>query len=73
LLGDDRISNFVVEDNLFNGGNYTINAGGDAVDSAVYRGNEFGTDYRYGVFSSGSTSTFDSSNTWHGTTHPVDE
>ncbi|WP_152196824.1 right-handed parallel beta-helix repeat-containing protein [Georgenia subflava] len=72
LLGDDRISNFVVEDNLFNGGNYTINGGrsGD-VDSARYSGNEFGPDYRYAAVGNIHNSNFDSTNVWAATGQPV--
>lgn len=73
LLGDDPISNLVVEDNLFNGGNYTINGGsGGAVDSASYSGNHFGRDFRYGaVGNMNDASKWDDTNVWHDTGEPV--
>ena len=37
LLGTNPISNFLVEGNLMNGGNFTINGGNGIVDSALYR------------------------------------
>jgi hypothetical protein len=45
------VRNCVVEDNLMNGGNYTINGGGGGTEGAecAFRGNAFEEDYRYGV------------------------
>ncbi|WP_168202741.1 right-handed parallel beta-helix repeat-containing protein [Georgenia wutianyii] len=72
LLGDDPISNLVVEDNLFNGGNFTINGGKGIVDSARYSRNQFGPNYRYGAVGNlADASRWDDSNVWQGTDTPV--
>lgn len=72
LVGDDQISNLLVEGNLMNGGTYTISGGGRGeVDSAVYRGNQFGRDYMYGTHGGLENSTWDSSNVWKDTGQPV--
>jgi len=72
LLGDDPISNLVVEDNLFNGGNFTINGGKGIVDSARYSRNQFGPNYRYGAVGNlADASRWDETNVWQGTDTPV--
>ena len=73
LLGDDQVSRLRVIDNYMNGGNYTINGGGDdVVDSAVYSGNRFGRDFRYGVAGNlGATSSWDESNVWDDNGEPA--
>jgi hypothetical protein len=72
LLGTNTISNFRVENNLFNGGNFTINGGGRGeVADAVYSGNRFGRDFRYAVSGNIQNSTWTSTNVWHDTGLPV--
>lgn len=72
LVGTDRISNLRVVDNLMNGGNFTVNGGGRGeVDSAVYSGNRFGRDYRYGVQGNLENSVWDETNVWHDTGLPA--
>ncbi|WP_210438712.1 right-handed parallel beta-helix repeat-containing protein [Nocardioides xinjiangensis] len=73
LLGDDQISNLRVVGNYMNGGNYTINGGSDGiVDSAVYSGNRFGRDYRYGVVGNmDGASTWDNTNVWDDSSSPA--
>lgn len=65
----------LVENNLLNGGNFTLNAGGGRVmdgAEAVFRGNRFGRDFRYGpVTNIGPRSNFDDSNVWNDTGLPV--
>lgn len=74
LVGDDQISNLLVERNLMNGGTYTISGGGrDEVDSAVYRENQFGRDYMYGTHGGLQNSVWESSNVWQDTGEPVGE
>ncbi|MGH3451210.1 MAG: hypothetical protein ACRDQW_10885 [Haloechinothrix sp.] len=51
----------LIERNLMNGGNYTINAGGPSVENWVARYNRFGRDCRYGVVQG-----LDSHDTWIG-------
>jgi hypothetical protein len=68
LIGSDRISNLRVVDNLMNGGNFTVNGGGRGeVESAVYSGNRFGRNCRYGVQGNLENSTWDPSNVWDDT------
>lgn len=72
LVGDDPISNLLVEDNLMNGGNFTINGGGRGeVDSAVYRGNRFGRDFRYGVAGNLENSVWDDTNVFDDSGEPA--
>ncbi|WP_191280116.1 right-handed parallel beta-helix repeat-containing protein [Nocardioides flavus (ex Wang et al. 2016)] len=72
LLGDDRISDLEVVDNYMDGGNYTVNGGGrDEVESAVYRGNRFGRNYRYAVSGNLDNSAWDSTNVWDDTGAPA--
>lgn len=72
LVGDDRISNLLVINNLMNGGNFTINGGGrDEVDSARYSGNKFGRDCRYGAAGNIQHSVWESSNVWLDNGEPV--
>lgn len=72
LLGDDRITGLVVVDNYMDGGNYTINGGGrDEVESAVYRENRFGRNFRYAVSGNLDNSDWDSSNVWDDTGAPA--
>lgn len=65
-----NFSDALVEYNLFNGGNYTVNAGststnGYTISGYVITGNRFGHDYRYGpVQGLGSGIAFDKSNIW---------
>ena len=61
----------VVDGNLMNGGNYTINSGKSGPDPSHYRNNVFGRDFRYGVLSSGPGVVWDSSNVWQDTGLPV--
>lgn len=67
VSGSDPISNFLVENNLMNGGAYAVNGGRAAdLDSAIYRNNRFGRDALYGAggnFSRAST-TWATSNVW---------
>jgi len=66
LATTDRITDLLVEDNLMNGGNFTINGGKDAVESALYRRNRFGRDFRYGVRGNlTSTSVWEPNNVWN--------
>ncbi|MGB3955481.1 MAG: hypothetical protein WBL05_09425, partial [Brooklawnia sp.] len=72
LVGDDPISNLLVEDNLMNGGNFTINGGGRGeVDSAVYRGNRFGLDFVYGVAGNLENSIWDDTNVFDDSGEPA--
>jgi hypothetical protein len=43
----------VVENNLMNGGNYTVNAGKSGGNSFTFRNNTFGNNARYGILSDG--------------------
>lgn len=66
-----ELTGMLVEGNLMNGGNYTINPGGDWVESE-YRANVFQRDYQYGVVSGlGDRTTWHSSNVWADTGEPV--
>lgn len=65
LSGSTPISNLLVEGNLMNGGNYTVNGGGRGeVASARYTGNVFGPNYRYGAVANLQGSSWDASNVW---------
>ena len=63
--------NLVVDGNLMNGGNYTINSGKSGSDPSYYRNNVFGRNFRYGILSSGPGVVWDSSNVWQDTGQPV--
>lgn len=54
----------VVDGNLMNGGNYTVNSGKSGVDPSYYRNNVLGRNFRYGVLSSGPGVVWESSNVW---------
>lgn len=62
LVGEDRITGLLVEENLMNGGNFTVNGGGGEVASAIYRNNSFGRDFRYGVAGNIGAGTWERSN-----------
>ncbi len=47
----------IVENNLMNGGNYTIGAGG-ASATYTFRNNVFGPNFRYGILNGGDVATF---------------
>lgn len=76
-FGEERgpVRNCLVENNLMNGGNYTINGGGGGTDGAecTFRDNAFQEDYRYGVRANlGPNVTWDKrSNVLLGTTDPA--
>lgn len=73
LMDGDPISNLLVEGNLMNGGNFTINGGGRGeVDSARYTGNMFGRDFRYGIAGNMHNSVWESSNVWYDNRQPAD-
>jgi len=61
----------VVDGNLMNGGNYTINSGKSGADPSYYRNNVFGRNFRYGVLSSGPGVVWESSNVWQDTGLPA--
>ena len=68
LIGSDQISNLRVIGNYMNGGNFTVNGGGrNEVDSALYSGNRFGRDFRYGVQGNLDNSVWDATNVWNDT------
>lgn len=72
LSGDEPITDLRVQDNLMNGGNYTVNGGGrDEVESARYSGNRFGSDSRFGVVGNLQNSVWEDTNVWHETGEPV--
>ncbi|HMG41031.1 MAG TPA: hypothetical protein VK611_06855 [Acidimicrobiales bacterium] len=61
----------VVDGNLMDGGNYTVNSGKSGADPSYYRNNVFGRNYRYGVLSSGPGVVWESSNVWQDTGQPA--
>jgi hypothetical protein len=68
------LRNVLVEGNLLNGGNYTVNGGGGGTTDAqvVFRDNVFQRNFRYGAISSlGPGVDFDESNVWADTGAPV--
>ncbi|GAB3022616.1 hypothetical protein GCM10011376_28160 [Nocardioides flavus (ex Wang et al. 2016)] len=68
LLGDDQISNLRVIGNYMDGGNFTVNGGGrNEVDSALYSGNRFGRNFRYGVSGNLDNSVWDDTNVYDDT------
>ncbi|HEX5333024.1 MAG TPA: hypothetical protein VFW79_10310 [Cellulomonas sp.] len=69
MLGeeDSPVRDCLVEQNLLNGGNYTVNAGGGGTRGAqcVFRDNRFGRDARYGAHANlGPGIVWNGSNTW---------
>lgn len=48
--GDGKLSDVLIEDNWFNGGNYTLYILGNSTNVRV-RNNRFGRNYRYGILS----------------------
>lgn len=75
LLGDEEgpMDDAIIEDNLLNGGNYTIYVGvGTADPNVVVRNNRFGRDYVYGVLSASPDARVQwTDNVWHDTGEPV--
>lgn len=70
-----RLRHAVVEGNLMNGGNYTVNGGGGGTTGAqvVFRHNRFGRDFRYGPCANlGPNVTWDATNVWHDTGRSLD-
>lgn len=69
-----KVYDCVVEGNLFNGGNVTINGGGGGTTGAAcsFRDNQFQRDFRYGPTANlGPNVVWDSSNVWFDTGRPV--
>lgn len=64
------VSNIQFYGNLVNGGNYTINGGGDVTD-VVFRDNQFQRDFRYGPVRVEGPVVFDDSNVWADNGEPV--
>lgn len=58
------VTNFNITDCYFNGGNFTVNAGGLANVGGYYRRNQFGLDSNYGPLQAITYVDFDSSNVW---------
>jgi len=58
------LDNLLVDGNMMNGGNYTVNAGKASGSPIYFRNNVFGRDFRYGVLSDGPGVNWDSSNVW---------
>jgi hypothetical protein len=61
------LTNMVVENNLMNGGNYTISAGDGSsyrISNFVIRNNSFGRDFRYGIVKARSATTLWTGNAW---------
>jgi len=68
MFGEDDkpLRDCLVEGNLMNGGNYTVNGGGTSTTGAqcTFRDNRFGHDFRYGTHANlGPDVTWDSTNT----------
>lgn len=65
------LSGMLVEGNLLNGGNFTLNPGGDAVEAA-YHGNLFERQHRYGaVRGVGDRTEWSNTNVWADTGEPI--
>jgi hypothetical protein len=64
------MSGLVVEGNYLDGGNYTINGAAGGRETAVYRNNKFGRDFKYGVDRVGDAQ-WDDSNVWADNGKPV--
>lgn len=61
-----------IRDCFFDGGNYTVNAGGIATVNVNYSGNKFGRNFKYGpVQATGGSVSFDNTNVWADTGLPV--
>ncbi|WP_158274511.1 right-handed parallel beta-helix repeat-containing protein [Cellulomonas sp. WB94] len=76
MLGeeDSPVRDCLIEDNLLNGGNYTVNAGGGGTRGAqcVFRDNRFGRDARYGARANlGPAIVWDRSNAWLDSGRPI--
>jgi len=73
LSGNRPIRNLLVEGNLLNGGNFTINGGGRGeIASARFIDNRFGRDYRFDVVSNLQGNTvWAATNVWHDNGKPV--
>lgn len=68
------VENMLIENNLFNGGNYTVNIRADVNASrVVFRNNRFGRDHRYGAVVRQTVKgvTFGTSNVWEASGRPV--
>jgi hypothetical protein len=61
----------VVDGNLMNGGNYTVNAGKSSADPSYWRNNRFGRNFRYGVLTGGPGVVWESTNVDDDTGRPV--
>lgn len=71
---DGAVRDCLVEGNLMNGGNYTVNGGGSGTTGAecTFRDNRFQEDMRYGVSANiGPGSVWEISNTWYATGEPA--
>lgn len=71
---DGPVRDCLVEGNLINGGNYSINGGGGGQDGAActFRGNAFQRDTRYGAQANlGPNVVWESSNVWLDSGEPV--
>lgn len=76
MLGeeDSPVRDCLIEQNLLNGGNYTVNAGGGGTRGAqcVFRDNRFGRDARYGARANlGPGIVWNSSNAWLDSGRPI--
>ncbi|MBC7746544.1 fibronectin type III domain-containing protein [Pedobacter sp.] len=75
MFGSDNglTSDVIVEENYFNGGNYTINGGGSGTTTAqaIIRNNTFGRKFRYGIKSVPGGVTWASTNVWEDNGQPV--
>jgi hypothetical protein len=65
------LTGLVVDGNLMNGGNYTINAGKSSPDPSYWRNNRFGRDFRYGVITGGPGVVWDATNVYDDDGTPV--
>ena len=71
---DSAVADCLVEGNLLDGGNYTVNGGGGGTKGAqcTFRGNVFGGSSRYGAATNlGPGVTWDDTNVWEATGRPV--
>jgi len=66
---EDGISNFVIENNWLNGGNYTIYCRDGSASGVFVRNNKFGRDYNYGI-RVGTCAQW-SGNTWEDSGGPI--
>jgi len=65
IVDGGSIGHVVLERNLFNGGNYTIAAGGPSVTPFAVRNNRFGRDFRFGVAKGIDSHDVWEGNVWH--------